>query len=82
MTVIHDEKNEKMINELYCILSKDENGEGICNAAINGVEFQMVAGREENIPLIKNIAEIMSKKTTKKLYICKFSHKEIIEEIK
>lgn len=42
MKIVHDEKNLQEINEIYCVLSKDDNGDGICHAIINGISFQLV----------------------------------------
>lgn len=81
MKIVHDEKNLQEINEIYCVLSKDDNGDGICNAIINGISFQLVSGYKKNIETIKEVARTMKRETNKKLFLCKFIQKEIIEEI-
>ncbi len=83
MTTYHVPGNEKMIDELYAVLSKDENGEGIV-AMINpdGGAVPLVFGYEWMLakvqPAIKKIAE----ETGQTLRVCKFSNKEILQEIK
>lgn len=77
----HIPKNEMNMDEIYAVLSSDENGEGIVSANIDGNNFPLVFGHPRMLKKFKEFAIQMSKDTGKKLLIVKFKRAEILEEI-
>lgn len=80
-----DTKNRKNIDELYVILSSDEEEEGIFSLKKDGVGFQCVSGSmeilEKVLPFVEETVKPHAASVGKKLHIVKFSKKEIIREI-
>lgn len=79
--VYHAPKNRKKIKEIYVVLSEDNTGEGIVNASINGMGFQLICGYPETLEKISIVAKQLSHDTGCKLKLYKFTNKELIEEI-
>jgi hypothetical protein len=80
MTIYHIPDNEQIMNELYVVLSSDENGEGIVSAMNDAGGMPLVFGHARMIPLIKEIVKKMEKETGKKLIMAKFKRIENVEE--
>ena len=77
-----DFDNLQEIKELYAAVSIDNDGkEGICSITIYENTFPFVFGYERIVNLMKPYLIDMSKKTTKKIQIVKFTNKEILEII-
>lgn len=79
MTVYHTPNNEQPMDEIYVVLSSDDNGEGIVSAMTDIGGMPLVFGHARMIPLMKDIAKKMAKDTGKKLVIGKFKRIETEE---
>jgi hypothetical protein len=72
------------IDEMYVFISydKDDNDEGICAFhSGDGVWIPMVGADIARVESLKPIAKQIASITCKKIKICKFSTREVIEEI-
>lgn len=80
-TVYHIPGNTHPINEIYVVLSKDNKGEGIVNANINGQGFQLVTSSKDTLEKVISLSKKIHKETGVDMSVYKFSHKELIEKI-
>ena len=75
-------KNETPINELYAVLSVDNDGcEGIVSAITPMGAMPMVFSNKRMLDITKEKMKEISSDAGVKLRICKFTTKEIIEEV-
>lgn len=83
MTLYSIPKNEAPIDALYAVICRDADGnEGIIAALSPPFgSMPLVFSSEERVKSIRLIAKQISKETGRKLYIVKYSVKEVIETI-
>ena len=76
-----DPGHEQKMDEIYVVLSSDENGEGIVSAITQMGAMPMVFGHKRMLDLIRGQVKQISKETGKKLLVVKYIKTEVIEEI-
>jgi hypothetical protein len=81
MTIYIKPPNTEMMDELYAVISSDNEGEGICGMHSPIGNMPMVFGSKKNLEGIRELIKKMAKDTGKKLMIIKYKKSEIIETI-
>lgn len=81
MTIYHIPGNEQLIDEVYIVLSKDNQGEGIVSIITEEGAFPMIFGHKRMLETVREYIKKSAKETGQTLHICKFKKIEIIEEI-
>jgi hypothetical protein len=73
-----------LIEEMYAFISydKDDNDEGICAMNTRGMWIPMVGADMARVESLKPVAQQIVSMTGKKIKICKFSTREVLEIIK
>lgn len=80
MDIYHIPANEQVMDEIYAILSVDENGEGICSMMTEQGGMPMIFGHERMIEFVKPIINKMVRETGKTLKLVKYKKIEVIQE--
>ncbi len=80
MNIYHIPENEQPLDELYAVISTDNNGEGIVSIMLPECAMPLVFGHKKNIESLRPIIEDISRKTGKKLLLVRYKKSEILEE--
>lgn len=80
MDIYHIPANEQVMDEIYAVLSVDENGEGICSMMTEQGGMSMILGHERMIEFVKLIINKMVRETGKTLRLVKYKKIEVIQE--
>lgn len=80
MDIYHIPANEQTMDEIYAVLSVDENGEGICSMMTEQGGMPMIFGHERMIEFIKPLINKMVKDTGRTLRLVKYKKTEVIQE--
>ena len=74
--------NQEIMDDLYVVLSKDNNGEGIVSMITPDGAMPLVFGHKRLLDKIMPIVEQIAKDTGQTLIICKFQKIQVLKEIK
>lgn len=78
----HTPKNTRIFEEIFVVLSEDEDGtNGIVSCRVGNEHFPMVFGKRELIDLMIPELEKVQRETGKKMKIYRFTHRIPIKEI-
>lgn len=82
MSTCYIPKNEEIIEDLYVILSRDEDGkEGIVSVITDAGCLPLVFGSKKLIGIMKETAKRISKETQRPLYLMRYVKSEQLEII-
>lgn len=70
------------IDQIYAFLAVNEDVEGIVLFQTGSMHLPMVGANIARVDLLRRVAQDISNDTGKKISICKFSQRELIEIIK
>lgn len=80
MDIYHIPENEQVMDEIYAVLSVDENGEGICSMMAEQGGMPMIFGHERMIEFVRPIINKMVRETGKTIKLVKYKKTEVIQE--
>jgi hypothetical protein len=80
MITVIDPKNTHVADEMYALISRDEDGEGLCGLG-QSHPMPLIFVDPTLIPKVIGIAEQMKQYSDKKLFLCKYKRTEIVKEI-
>lgn len=83
MHTYHIPENEQTMDEIYAVLSVDDNGnEGILSLMTEQGGMPMIFGHERMIELVKPIINKMVREAGRTLKLVKYKKIEVIQEFK
>mgnify|MGYP006285630607 CR=1 FL=1 len=84
MTILHDPGNDHVIEAIWMIVSRDEDGnEGVVSVPLKGTQFPLIASDEDRLEQIKKLAKVAKEKMgiDKDLVLLRFDNREEIEVV-
>lgn len=77
---MHDPVNREPIKEIWAFISQDEKGnEGIVAAELDGQSYPLIGSTRRLLELMRPLAVLSSRRTSKKILLIRMSHREDME---
>lgn len=77
----HIPGNEEIMDEIYVVISKDKEGEGIVSMMLSDRAMPLVFGKKEMLEKVLPLIKKMADETGQVLQICKYKKTEVVEEV-